>query len=48
MTTRSLGIVIYPDGSQAEIIEHEVGAPIWDTYTTIVRLKTPRKLKQVF
>lgn len=41
---RSLGIVVYPDGSQGEIIEHETGAPIWETYTTIVRLRRPYRL----
>lgn len=41
---RSLGIVVYPDGSQAEIIEHETGAPIWETWTEVIRLKKPRRL----
>lgn len=45
---RSLGIIIYPDGSQAEIIEQRVDAPIWETWTEIVRLKRPRKLTMVF
>lgn len=45
---RSLGIIVYPDGSQAEIVQHETGAPIWEEWTEIVRLKTRRKLTQVF
>lgn len=38
---RSLGIIIYPDGSQAEIFE-------FDLFNDIVRLKKPRKLTMVF
>lgn len=35
---RSLGIVIYPDGSQAEVFQVELSHPMF------VRLRRPRKL----
>lgn len=41
---RSLGIIVYPDGSQAEIIQRHVDAPIWETWTEIKPLKARRRL----
>ena len=39
---RSLGIVIYPDGSQAEVFQVEL------SHTMFVPLRKPRVLKMVF
>lgn len=41
---RSLGIIVYPDGSQAEIIQRHVDAPIWETWTEIKPIKRARRL----
>lgn len=47
MTERHLGIVIYPDGSQAEVLY--VGChPMHGSELVFRPLKKPRKLKRVF